>query len=320
MIANIDPRLHHLFAPQLDALAMAPTERACGIVASLDANRGAGSAWMAGVGPDCLLTVLDLTVNEAADLTSESPGYFCVGSMSRSSLETMPVPITGEGDQALVAYRQGPGRFPYALQPGARYVSRSLCFTPAFFARTMRERVGADEALMRYLSQPVLEQLPPQLELMLNSLNPEAADRPSTAFHLAALMAETLALVLEGAEASLAAEEAAGAACSHQLVRRARHVMAASLDKPLTIASLAQELCVSRAYLAAVFKRECGRGVAEELREMRMARACELLAGTARPIAAIARTVGYARPSSFDEAFKRETGCTPAQWRRLHRW
>ena len=27
------------------------------------------------------------------------------------------------------------------------------------------------------------------------------------------------------------------------------------------------------------------------------------------------RAVGYARSSSFDEAFRREFGCSPAQWR-----
>lgn len=84
------------------------------------------------------------------------------------------------------------------------------------------------------------------------------------------------------------------------------------LDAPLTLDSIARELCVSRTRLAAVYKAETGRGVAEDLRRLRMDRASDLLAGTDMPLAEIGRAVGYPRPSSFTTAFTREQGCSAA--------
>ena len=57
---------------------------------------------MAGIGPDCLMTVLDLEVEGAVDLTSCGPGYFCLGIMSPSCLETMPRPVSAPGPAGLV--------------------------------------------------------------------------------------------------------------------------------------------------------------------------------------------------------------------------
>ncbi|MFZ5445704.1 MAG: helix-turn-helix domain-containing protein [Myxococcota bacterium] len=45
------------------------------------------------------------------------------------------------------------------------------------------------------------------------------------------------------------------------------------------------------------------------------ARACELLAGTGRPIGEIATELGFARREAFRRAFVREFGCPPARWR-----
>ena len=91
------------------------------------------------------------------------------------------------------------------------------------------------------------------------------------------------------------------------------------LDTPLTLESIARELCVSRSRLAATYKAERGRGVAEELRDLRMERARELLAGTDLPLSEVGRAVGYPRPSTFATAFSREVGCSPAAWRKQHR-
>ena len=68
-LANIDKGLHHLFLSQIETLGMEPVARRSGIVSQLAPERGRGSAWMAGIGPDCLMTVLDLEVEGAVDLT-----------------------------------------------------------------------------------------------------------------------------------------------------------------------------------------------------------------------------------------------------------
>ena len=131
-LANIDKGLHHLFLSQIETLGMEPVARRSGIVSQLAPERGHGSVWMAGIGPDCLMTVLDLEVEDAVNLTSCGPGYFCLGIMSPSSLETMPRPVSAPGPTGLVMYCQDAGSYAYRLKPRTPYVSRSLCFTPRF--------------------------------------------------------------------------------------------------------------------------------------------------------------------------------------------
>ena len=116
-LANIDKGLHHLFLSQIETLGMEPVARRSGIVSQLAPERGRGSAWMAGIGPDCLMTVLDLEVEGAVDLTSCGPGYFCLGIMSPSCLETMPRPVSAPGPAGLVMYCQDAGSYAYRLKP-----------------------------------------------------------------------------------------------------------------------------------------------------------------------------------------------------------
>lgn len=52
------------------------------------------------------------------------------------------------------------------------------------------------------------------------------------------------------------------------------------------------------------------------VRRRRLERACGLLAGSAEPVAAVARTCGFPDLGNFHRAFRRVLGCTPAAWRR----
>ena len=125
--------------------------------------------------------------------------------------------------------------------------------------------------------------------------------------------------LMDTAEAEGQAEAARGSSEAARLARDARALLERHLDAPLTLESIARELCVSRSRLAATYKAERGRGVAEELRDLRMERARELLAGTDLPLSEVGRAVGYPRPTTFATAFSREVGCSPAAWRKQHR-
>ena len=300
-LANIDKGLHHLFLSQIETLGMEPVARRSGIVSQLAPERGRGSAWMAGIGPDCLMTVLDLEVEGAVDLTSCGPGYFCLGIMSPSCLETMPRPVSAPGPAGLVMYCQDAGSYAYRLKPRTPYVSRSLCFTPRFWEQLAFDRRSDGDALLeRFATAPQVLNAP-HVGAMLQRLDARTADAAATELHLTALAAEAVACLMDTAEAEGQAEAARGSSEAARLARDAR------------------ELCVSRSRLAATYKAERGRGVAEELRDLRMERARELLAGTDLPLSEVGRAVGYPRPTTFATAFSREVVCSPAAWRKQHR-
>lgn len=85
-------------------------------------------------------------------------------------------------------------------------------------------------------------------------------------------------------------------------------------DPGLTVDRIAQGCLMSRRTLYRVFDEFEG-GPAAVLRRMRVDHACELLATTALPIAAVANASGFLTERHFYRAFRTEQGLTPAAFR-----
>lgn len=99
-------------------------------------------------------------------------------------------------------------------------------------------------------------------------------------------------------------------------MEQAEEIISARFSEGLTVKAIADELFVSRSRLYDAFRNVRGMGVAERLRAERMGAACSLLGSGETDVARVARAVGYARTSAFDEAFRRTFGYSPTQWRR----
>lgn len=94
-----------------------------------------------------------------------------------------------------------------------------------------------------------------------------------------------------------------------------RHNLA---DTDLTVANLANRYHVSVRQVHAVFAR-AGTTPAGFVRLQRLAAARQLLADPAcarRTIAGVAAAVGFTELRTFERAFQRQYGTTPARWRR----
>ena len=83
-----------------------------------------------------------------------------------------------------------------------------------------------------------------------------------------------------------------------------------------TLEILADQVAVSRAALARRFKQRVGQTMFQYLTDLRMQRARELLEETTLPLFDVADRVGYDSDLAFAKAFKRNTGSTPAKYRR----
>ncbi|MQM26582.1 AraC family transcriptional regulator [Glycomyces albidus] len=84
-----------------------------------------------------------------------------------------------------------------------------------------------------------------------------------------------------------------------------------------TVASLAAEAGVSRAHFAKRFTEVMGESPLAYLTEWRMCLAEDLLEDPEKPVAEVARSVGYADPFAFSTAFKRRRGSSPRAFRSL---
>jgi AraC-like DNA-binding protein len=86
-----------------------------------------------------------------------------------------------------------------------------------------------------------------------------------------------------------------------------------------TLEELAHTIASSRSVLAERFSRLVGVAPMSYLTRWRVQLAAERLARGSAKVAAIGAQVGYDSEAAFSRAFKRETGQSPAAWRRSHR-
>ena len=99
-------------------------------------------------------------------------------------------------------------------------------------------------------------------------------------------------------------------------VRRALDYISAHFDSQISLASIADEVGLSRYRLAHLVKEFTGRTVSQIIQEVRINHAQQLLMRTNRNCAEIAADVGFSDQSSFTKYFKRLTGTTPTRFRR----
>jgi AraC-like DNA-binding protein len=100
------------------------------------------------------------------------------------------------------------------------------------------------------------------------------------------------------------------------LVGRALTALHERPAHPWTLADLAREIASSRTVLADRFTRLVGVSPMLYLTRWRLQLAAEQLGASSAKVAAVAGMVGYDSEAAFSRAFKRETGLSPATWRR----
>jgi AraC family transcriptional regulator len=102
------------------------------------------------------------------------------------------------------------------------------------------------------------------------------------------------------------------------IVAAMAHIEACAFDE-LRLSDLAGATGLSPFHFLRLFKRETGVTPHRFLLWTRIRRAIDLLRDTRRPITAIAFEVGFGDHSNFVNAFRREVGCSPRQYRQIGR-
>lgn len=86
-------------------------------------------------------------------------------------------------------------------------------------------------------------------------------------------------------------------------------------SEPINVGSVVDYLAVSRRRLEQRFRSVLGRTPADEIRRVRIERACKLLATTDVSLSAIAMECGFSDAPRLTKVFRRETGTTPSEFR-----
>ncbi|MEO1705223.1 MAG: AraC family transcriptional regulator, partial [Pseudomonadota bacterium] len=106
---------------------------------------------------------------------------------------------------------------------------------------------------------------------------------------------------------------------SEALARRYTTLVERDYAKAPSIAELADELGVTPTHLSRACRAALGYTAHDILSERVMFEARSQLAGSARPVNAIAADLGFSSPAYFTRAFQKFTGNTPSAFREAHR-
>lgn len=100
-------------------------------------------------------------------------------------------------------------------------------------------------------------------------------------------------------------------------VRQILVTIDASIDSDLSLKRFANELFLNTSYLSSLFKKETGMTLTDYVNHHRIGYAKRLLKSTTLSIQAVATTVGIADIHYFTRLFRRETGLSPREYRKL---
>ena len=100
------------------------------------------------------------------------------------------------------------------------------------------------------------------------------------------------------------------------VLHRACDYMVSRVSENVSLSEVAGIADLSLAHFSFAFKTSMGVAPHAWFRRQRVDRAKGLLLDRSLSLSAVAFAVGFSNQSAFGAAFKRETGCTPAAWRR----
>ena len=102
-------------------------------------------------------------------------------------------------------------------------------------------------------------------------------------------------------------------------LERVKGILHERFRDTLTISWLAEEVGVHPVHLGNAFRRYCGCGIGDYMRQLRVSYASRELATSGSSLVEIGNASGFADQSHFSRTFKQFTGMTPARYRSLFR-
>jgi AraC family transcriptional regulator len=101
----------------------------------------------------------------------------------------------------------------------------------------------------------------------------------------------------------------------YRRLARARDFMEAGYTQPIGLADMAEQANMAQHHFLRLFKKTFGRTPHQYLTNLRIERACRLLAQTELTVTQICYDLGFESPPSFALLFRRHMGVTPTEFR-----
>jgi len=106
---------------------------------------------------------------------------------------------------------------------------------------------------------------------------------------------------------------------ANAVLRDVLQTLAAKLEEDIRLSKIADVAGMTETSFSRFFKKNTGNTFTRHLSELRISRACQLLANTEHSVTEVCQNVGYDNLSNFNRAFRALRGMTPSKYRRLSR-
>lgn len=103
------------------------------------------------------------------------------------------------------------------------------------------------------------------------------------------------------------------------IVSQAIDFMKKNIERRLTVADICSALNYNKSYLYKEFKNETGDSLLSYFTKLKIQRAKRLLRETSLTVAQISEQLAFDTPNYFTKSFKKITGYTPLQYKKIHR-
>lgn len=298
------------------------------IIYELDSSLGRGSMTIQRLAPMCLVSLIDFACERCPNMPSNplDTGQgrwftvnYCFEGRCEASAGTQGFAVVKAGDCCVSCADSWPEEFcyPLAIYQGVElWINTELEHDPSFSllgeASVSLEAIAKGAGLAAVFSKD--DELNNPLRRIGSLL--KSPETPNSRVRTGCKI-ELMRLLLALAERDVVAARPESLLSPFQMrtVKLMSQRMRASLADSHDVRSMASEVGVSAATLNNWFKGLYGMTAASYLRRLRIEKASELLVQGAS-VADAAIDVGYANPSKFAAAFKREQNILPSDFRR----
>lgn len=325
-IAN-NPKLGLLYHPYLEILC-GTTEESLnpsfpGHYREVSPDLGKGYYWYFPIDDMMAVNIVDLELHTDMTMSYDVPDFFCFGkynhTMASYFYEKGPaISALSPQRSRILGYAWKHSYFSELIKADQHVRAVGISLLPEAVTQ-LGSRFGCDPyALAAAISELDGNQVIPGLDEVFETISNIHPCGPSTRVFYESKIAEAAALLIEWWYQKKSNTYAHIRPVDRTSLNIAIEYINDHLSDQITLDDLCLTACMSASKLTGLFKAAEERTPMEYVRELRLEKACKMLAYGDSSLGEIASNLGFSHQGSFSESFKTQYGLTPLSYRKTH--
>lgn len=315
--------LEQLYLPYFSNLgffeATAPSSfKRCGLYYKLDPSVGTGYYWIFPVDNLYSISTYQFVFKDDFSLQYEHPAFLNLGYYS-SSIAKLIYDVTNSQAESLLGYVGNEEWYDQTIQKDTIIYSVGISFLPEFYEKFLPDRFSKDfRELKNILPQLNGSHTIPEVAIALKQIHSSQPSPIISRMYYESKISEIIALIMQWKEnQSMYSITTSIPKWELESLHEIYAYLNENYSKHIPLDTLVKISCMSHNKLTGTFKQIFGMTITERIQTLRVEKAKQILLNSDWDICKVANAVGYKQHASFSVVFKRSTGLTPNEFRRL---